>query len=232
VRTFRWAIACLVGSATIVVGLALPARAHEERQVGGHTLVVGWLDEPAFAGFKNAVQLIASHGDGDPVTGATLEVEVIFGEAGADERTEAMLLEPAFGSPGEYHAFLIPTRPGTYTFHVSGALEEGEELDETFTSGEQTFNDVREPTEAQFPAQDPSTGELAEAVTRLQTRLDSAQEQVTGSTEALGAARSDAEAASDAASLARLLAIVALAGAVAAVAVALAMRSRTRAPAP
>lgn len=231
-RTFRWAIACLLGTATMIVGLALPATAHEEREVGDHTLVVGWLDEPAFAGFKNAVQFIASHGDGDPVTGATLEVEVIFGEADAEERTEPMPLEAAFGTPGEYHAFLIPTRPGTYTFHVLGSLEEGEELDETFTSGEQTFNDVREPTEAQFPAQDPSTGELAEAVSRLQTRLDTAQEQVTGSTEALAAARSDADAASDAASLARLLAIVALVVAAGAGAVALVMRSRTRAPTP
>jgi hypothetical protein len=226
-RPLRWAIACAAAWGFLTVALVAPALAHEEREVGGHTLVVGWLEEPAFAGFKNAVQFIASHGEGDPVTEANLEVEVIFGEAEAEERTEPMPLEPAFGTPGEYHAFLIPTRPGTYTFHVFGALE-GEELDETFTSGEQTFNDVREPTEVQFPAQDPSTGELAEAVTRLQTRLDSAQEQVT----ALAAARSEAEDAADAASLARLLAIVALVVGVGAVVVALVMRSRTRAAAP
>jgi hypothetical protein len=230
--SLRWVTTCTAALGFLVVALVSPALAHEEREFDGHTLVVGWLEEPAFAGFKNAMQFIVSHGDGDPVTGAELEVEIVFGDADADERTEPMPLEPAFGTPGEYHAFLIPTRPGTYTFHVSGTLEGNEQLDETFTSGEQTFDDVHEPADVQFPAQDPSTGELAEAVTRLQTRLASAQEQVTGSTEALATARSEAEDAADAASLARLLAIIALVAAVGAVVVALVMRSRTRAPTP
>lgn len=229
-RFRRIATAALM-AAPFVATMAVPALAHEEREVGGHQIVVGWLDEPAYAGFKNAVQFIASHGDGDPVNGANLEVEVVFGEAEADERSEPMPLDPAFGTPGEYHAFLIPTRPGTYTFHVFGTLGQGEEFDETFTSGEDTFDDIHEPTDAQFPAQDPTNGELSDAVTRLQTRLESAQGQVAQTQEALAAARSDSQAAEDTAGLARLLAIVALAVAViGAAALVLGQRRRRASP--
>lgn len=228
-RAMRYAmvVAMLTSFLAVVAG---PALAHERRvDQAGHEFVVGWLEEPAFAGFKNAVQFIASHGDGDPITEAQLQVEVAFGAADADEVTDPMPLEAAFGTPGEYHAFLIPTRPGTYSFHVFGTLEAGEEIDETFTSGPDTFNDILEPAEVQFPAQDPSTGELAEAVSRLQTRVESAQDNASAVSQELAAARSDAEGANDAASLARLLAILALGVAVVAIVAAVLIERRRRA---
>jgi hypothetical protein len=213
----------VVGLATValVVAPSFPATAHEHRAVGDHELTVGWLNEPAIAGFQNAVQFIAAHQDGEPVEEAKLQVEVIFGAEDGAERTEPMPLEPAFGSPGEYRAVLIPSRPGTYTFHVFGTLEAGEEIDESFTSGEETFAEVEDPTALQFPAQDPPAGQLAERIDRVDARLGSVGD----------AATAAARSARDAANTARILGIVGLALAAAALALAvvvlLAARRRT-----
>jgi hypothetical protein len=186
----------------VAAGSFVPALAHERVGVGGHTVVVGWLDEPAFAGFKNAVQFTASHkADGAPVTGARLRVEVIFGDRDGQEKMGPLDLEPAFGAPGEYQAFLIPTRPGTYTFHITGSLAKGEPIDRFFTSGEQTFDDIHEATAAEFPAKDPTAGQLAEKIDRVDGRLVSVQQ----------AADSAARSASDAVDSARLMAIVGIA---------------------
>lgn len=140
--------------AAIVLALSLlplsGASAHEEREVDGHTIVVGWLDEPAYAGFKNAVQFIVSHGD-EPVENAELQVEVTYGDSTDGKTTDPMPLEAAWDAPGEYHAYLIPTEPGTYTFRVFGTLEEGEEFDESFTSGEDTFSNIEDPADIEFP---------------------------------------------------------------------------------
>lgn len=165
----RIVLALAVAGASAALGPA--ALAHEKRTVGDVSVVVGWLQEPAFAGFQNAVQLAAEDGSGEPVESGDLEVVVLFGGPDAGERTEAMPLSPAFGVPGEYHAPIIPTRPGTYTFRITGTLG-GSGLDETFTSGPDTFNEVRETAGAEFPAQDPTRGELAEKVNRLEAALE------------------------------------------------------------
>jgi hypothetical protein len=183
--------------------------------VNGTDVVVGWLEEPAFAGFLNAVQFITTRG-GRPVEDARLEVEVVFGDPDGEERTDPMSLEPAFGTPGEYQATLIPTRPGRYTFHVTGTMDGP--VDELFTSGPETFDDIEEVSGVQFPAQDPSAGELGEAVTQLQEQLD----------EARAAGREDAASAEDTAGLARILAIGAAVAALAAIVIALVRRPRSQ----
>jgi YtkA-like len=215
------AVALAAAAAIALALLAAPAAAHEQRHVNGNDVVVGWLEEPAFAGFLNAVQFIATRG-GQPVEDARLEVEVVFGDPAGEERTDPMPLEPAFGAPGEYHATLIPTRPGRYTFHVTGTMDGP--VDELFTSGPQTFDDIEEVSGVQFPAQDPSAGELGEAVTQLQEQLDEARAAETE----LAAAREDAASAEDAAGLARILAIAAAVAALAAIVIALIRRPRSR----
>jgi hypothetical protein len=80
-------------------------------------------------------------------------------------------MEPVFGAPGQYRATLIPTRPGTYTFEFTGTLGR-RRFSESFTSGEDTFDDVRNPSEVEFPAQDPTRGELAERLDRLTQRVE------------------------------------------------------------
>jgi hypothetical protein len=232
-RRLRNGAVTLAAAAAVALALpAAPAAAHEQRHVNGNDVVVGWLEEPAFAGFLNAVQFIATRG-GQPVEDARLEVEVVFGGPDGEQRTDPMPLEPAFGAPGEYHATLIPTRPGQYTFSVTGRMDGP--VDEVFTSGPETFNDIEEVSGVQFPEQDPSAGELGEAVTQLQEQLDGARtaaqeagNRAEGAESELAAAREDAASAEDAASLARILAIGAAVGAVAAIVLALVRRPRSR----
>src|SRR5439155_1269471 len=107
--------------------------------------------------------------------GDTLKVEVVFG----DQKSDMLALEPAFdveegfGTPGGYQASLIPTRPGTYTFHFVGSVK-GQKVDQTFTSSEKTFDSPHAPSEVEFPAQDPSTADLASRLDRLSPRVDTA----------------------------------------------------------
>lgn len=162
----------LIASAVVAAGLlagvmAAPADAHETREVGDLTFVVGWGDEPTFTGFKNRVQVIVSDADEEPIEeGVELTAAVnIEGEDPTD-----LPLEPQFAEPGDYGAEIIPTRPGTYTFHVTGTVN-GDEIDESFTSGEETFGDPREPTEVQYPVSDPSTAQLDEKVDRELARV-------------------------------------------------------------
>jgi hypothetical protein len=164
-----------MGVVALTAGVAtlLPVRgasAHEVREVGDLTFVVGWSNEPAYAGFGNEVQVIVTRGE-RPVEGGDLEAEVVFGDPDANARTDPIPLEPAFDAPNEYLGYIIPTRPGTYSFQVTGSVA-GEQIDETFTSGEDTFDDVQNPTDAEFPVQDPTRGELSEKLDRITARLD------------------------------------------------------------
>jgi len=182
----------------VFLGLALPlvilntATAHEEWKVGSYQLAVGWADEPTFVGFKNAVEVLLKDAKGKPVLnlGDTLKVEVIFG----DQKSGLLPFEPAFdveegfGTPGDYQASLIPTRPGTYTFHFVGSIK-GQKVDQTFTSSEKTFDSPRAPSEVEFPAKDPSTADLASRVERLSPRVDTAQAAATAGQAAAAQAR-------------------------------------------
>lgn len=149
--------------------LSAPALAHETRSEGGVQTVVGWATEPAYVGFPNAVQLRLSQG-GQPLTdlGADeLQVEVTFG----GQKTPPMALTPAFDSPGEYRAALIPTRSGEYSFRFFGTIQ-GQPFDQSFTSGEETFDSPRHPADVSFPAKDPTAGELAASIEQLGNRED------------------------------------------------------------
>jgi hypothetical protein len=188
------------GAGILLMGLsAAPAMAHEARTVGHIEMEVGWGTEPAYAGETNSVQVLLNH-DGQPVTdlGDTLKVEVSFGD-----KTQEFPLEPNFeaeeGTPGDYRAWLIPTRSGTYSFHLTGTVD-GQHMNETFTSGPKTFDDVTDPQSVQFPEQDPSTGELAARIEREAPRVNDAIDQ----------ANTSAQNASDDASKALSFAIVGL----------------------
>ncbi len=149
------------------------ASAHERRRVGSYVMRVGWADEPTYAGVKNAVQLLLSDASGKPFTEVPedLKVEVIYGT----QKMGPLGLDAAFGRnfgrPGDFRATLIPTRPGNYTFHFVGALK-GQKIDQSFTSSDTTFDPVREGAAIEFPVKDPSPGELAEKVDRLNGRLE------------------------------------------------------------
>lgn len=140
---------------TVVVGVGT-AIGHEVREVGEYTLVVGFLDEPVYSGEKSGLELRVSHGE-EPVEGLeeTLEAEVTF----AGESRE-LPISPIFGEPGAYQSVFFPTAAGPYTFHISGTID-GQEVDESFTSGPDTFSEVQDVTLGQFPVVLPAAGDTA-----------------------------------------------------------------------
>jgi hypothetical protein len=111
-----------------------------------------------------------------PVTGIaeSLKVEVTHIPTNT---TKSMALREAFGQPGHYVSNFIPTAPGAYRFHFTGEIH-GMKLDETFTSGRDTFNDVEAAREVQFPLQLGSSREIESAVRGVQDSANSAQESI------------------------------------------------------
>lgn len=165
----------LIASAltTIALGSTTPASAHEGRKIGRYEFVVGWGSEPAYAGFQNSVQVrIEDHAAEKPVTSSVaLQAEIIFGSEKKTLPLEPNFRAGVFGDEGDYRAWIVPTRPGTYTFHIIGSVA-GQKIDATFTSSETTFDDLKDPSEVQFPVKDPSNGELAARVDREVPRLE------------------------------------------------------------
>jgi hypothetical protein len=165
-RLFAAALAAAVLVTVGVIGSTGTASAHEHRAVGNYEFVVGWTGEPAIANEPNALDLRihffengvpeeseeeGEHADeGVPVLDAheTLKAEII---AGGGAETRELELEPAFGEEGAYEGLVIPSQSGDYTFHIFGDID-GFEIDETFTSGADTFSVVEDPAELKFPS--------------------------------------------------------------------------------
>ena len=174
----------------IVLALAGPAAAHERRKVGAYVMSVGWADEPPYAGVKNGVQLLLKDASGRAVTDLPedLKVEIIFGTQKMGPLSLEAAFGRSFGTPGDYRADVIPTRPGNYTFHFVGSLN-GQQIDQSFTSSEKTFDPVREAAAIEFPAKDPSPGEMAVLLERLGARVETTQSSARSATAAAGQAR-------------------------------------------
>jgi hypothetical protein len=157
----------VLGVSTLIL-TASPASAHERREVGEYEFVVGWWTEPAFANQPNGPEVTISKGGKPVVEGVTLSADVVFGEETTTYEMEPAFVVGIFGEPGNYNADLVPTRPGTWEFRLYGTVE-GTDVDETFTSGPETFGDIIDPASVAFPAADPNNAELSE---RLQTEAD------------------------------------------------------------
>lgn len=150
------------------------ASAHERRALPGgkYQAVVGFLNEPAIEGATNGLDLTvtdlatkAAAGNGAPVMGLekTLKAEVLVPNGAKKDLTVAT----RFGLPGKYAAYFVPTAPGTYMYHVFGTINE-QKVDETFTSGPNTFSDVNPLASLQFPNQ-------VTVPANLQSQLDAAK---------------------------------------------------------
>jgi hypothetical protein len=133
-----------------------PVLAHEQREVAGYDLVVGFIGEPVFTGQKSGLEFSVMK-DEQPVTGLadTLQAEVIYGDQHRD-----LPLSPRFGQDGWYQSVFFPTAAGPYTFRIHGTIN-GQQIDASFTSGPDTFSEVEEATAGQFPVVLPATSELA-----------------------------------------------------------------------
>ena len=152
----RFRRAAVLGALLTMVVSVGTTFAHESRDVGDYTLSVGFLDEPVYSGQKSGLDLRVSLGE-EPVEGLeeTLQAEVTF-----DDQAQDLPISPVFGEPGAYRSVFFPTAAGPYTFHVFGTVD-GQEIDESFTSGPDTFSEVQDVTGGQFPVVLPAAGDTA-----------------------------------------------------------------------
>src|SRR5689334_15895689 len=112
-------LAAIILGTVAVVFRASPVYAHEGRDVGPYHLVFGWRVEPAYVGVYNGPEVFISMKDDQTkkVEGAEkdLKLEVTLGD-----QTKSLTVKAAFRDPGHYVSYLTPTRPGDYTFHLTG----------------------------------------------------------------------------------------------------------------
>jgi hypothetical protein len=149
----------------VILGTALMpaiASAHERRVIDKYSFLVGFNDEPALQNEPNGAQLTVTvpSENNRPVEGLAdaLKANVAFGGGQPKE----FKLRSVFGQPGRYVADFIPTRPGTYIFTFTGAIE-GRPVNERFESGPGRFNDVEAIDAMQFPETVPPGNEVARA---------------------------------------------------------------------
>ena len=148
------ALGCALLVAPSIVG------AHETRTIAGdrYQIVVGFMNEPVFAGDKSGLEFWVTEisaatpaandeAEGAPVEGLaeTLQAEVIFGD-----QTMELPLTAIWNEPGGYGSVFFPMAAGDYTFRIFGTVRDTE-IDETFTSGPETFGAVEDPAPLQFP---------------------------------------------------------------------------------
>ena len=102
----RGAIVALVMAAVALAPTA--AFAHERRQVGSYTFVVGFLNEPAIQGEPNGLDLTITDAGNNPVEGAekTLKVAIAYGGGAAKDQP----IHARFGLKGKYTFDVIPTK--------------------------------------------------------------------------------------------------------------------------
>jgi hypothetical protein len=177
----RRVLLTIVAALATLVLVVPAASAHEERQVGPLTFLVGFTPEPAVAGQPIAVEMDITRGtDRVILTDKQLKNVAVHLFAGklagakpvdADYKTLPNQPMPLHATPwiapGHYETeSFIPTSTTTYTVHVAskpGALPNGFQLNEVFVSGPDTFGPVENPTDMQFPVKVPTNIELAQA---------------------------------------------------------------------
>ena len=178
-RSFSRRTGALCAGTVVALAGVATASAHVVQQFGPYSIAIGWLHEPTYVGVENAVQVIVKDAAGKPVNDladGALKVQVSTGNQASDQLT----LEPSFdpdtglGAPGEYDAPLIPTAPGVYTFHLSGAIN-STRVDQSFTSSDKTFDNVTASSDAEFPAKVPTVASVATRLDRTGARVATAQ---------------------------------------------------------
>jgi hypothetical protein len=166
------AVALAVALPALFVALsAAPASAHELKRDGAYDLLVGFGNEPAYLGQPNFVQIFVHDLHGNPIQNIdTLKVAVE-----AQGKTMNLAVEPSFdpdsglGTKGEYDAHFFPTALGKYTLHLTGTIK-GQKIDESFTSGPDTFSEVEDPATVQFPNKVPTLEAVATRLTQESQR--------------------------------------------------------------
>jgi hypothetical protein len=161
-----------------LLALALPALAHEEREIGEYDVEFGWRNEPAYSGLFNGPEVFINL-DEAPISDdveINLQAEVSFGD-----QIMTVTFEPAWGETGHFIADLIPTLPGDYSFHLMGTIGDTE-VDELFTSADGQFGTVEPLSDILFP---PVESDTDARIADLEARIAALEEQLAALQEGL-----------------------------------------------
>jgi len=148
------------------------AAAHERRMVGPYQFVVGWLNEPAYVGLMNSLDLRVTDTRVTPAKAVeglekTLTVDLQSGGLAP----LALTVTARFGTPGAYNGYVMPTATGTYIFTIKGKIDTLD-VNEKFESGPGRFGDIESTTALQYPNKVPAAEELTKRLGDLQTGID------------------------------------------------------------
>ena len=170
-RLITFAAAALV-VATSFIALSGTAAAHERRTVGPYQLVVGWLDEPAYVGSMNSLDLRVT----DTRVTPAKAVEGLEGTLTVDVQSGGLAplrlaVTARFGTPGAYNGHVLPTATGVYIFTIKGKIE-SLDVNEKFESGPGRFGDVESTNALQYPSRIPVADELGARLGELQAAAD------------------------------------------------------------
>jgi len=160
-------VTIVIASVVLTSGIAY---AHERRNVGPYEFAVGWLNEPAYVGVLNSIELhIVDTRSSKSVTGLekTLSVDVQAGGLTPFKLDVAAAEDPSAG----YVGWVMPTVPGAYAFHVVGKIDT-QNIDEKFSSGPNTFDDVADLASLQYPTRFPVADDLGKKLDAIQSGLD------------------------------------------------------------
>jgi hypothetical protein len=159
------AIAVVVSSFALSANVAL---GHERRTVGPYAFVVGWINEPSYVNLLNSLDLTVTETNGaKPVEGLekTLKADLTYG---GSSQSQPLTITARFGAPGKYNGWVMPTKVGDYTFHITGTVGTMN-IDEKFESGPNRFGAIESTDPLQYPARLVSNNDLAARLDSLQT---------------------------------------------------------------
>jgi len=170
-RLISFVAATLVVVSTFAIYSGIAA-AHERRMVGPYQFVVGWLNEPAYVGLMNSLDMRISDTRATPAKAIeglekTLTVDLQTGGLGSLPLT----VTARFGTPGAYNGYVMPTTTGTYTFTIKGKIDTLD-VNEKFESGPGRFGDIESTTALQYPNKVPAADELTKRLGDMQSGID------------------------------------------------------------
>src|SRR3954471_2959188 len=155
-------LSALAAAAIVLSSLAINttvALGRERRAVGAYTFVVGWLNEPSYVNLLNSLDLtVTETAGGKAVEGLekTLKADLTYGGL---TTSQPLTLAPRFGQPGKYSGYVVPTKTGDYTFHITGTAGTMS-IDEKFESGPGRFGSIESTDALQYPQKVVSDADL------------------------------------------------------------------------
>ena len=168
-------VAAAVVVATSFIAFAGTAAAHERRTVGPYQLVVGWLNEPAYVGLVNSLDLRVTDTRVTPAKAVEgLEKTLVVDVQAGGLAPFALTVTPRFNTPGAYNGHVLPTATGSYIFTIEGKIE-SLDVNEKFESGPGRFGDIESTTALQYPNKVPAADELAKRLDDIQSSIDQAR---------------------------------------------------------